>query len=91
MNYFRVTLDLLVKQAKLEIPDKWVKLESEAKRAIVDVEVLKDTEENSVPLGGREKWEKREKPEREVYKDQSDPKANRFVKFKQMNNQVMHV
>lgn len=72
-----VTLDLLVKQAKLAIPDKWVKLESEAKRVIVDVEVLKVTEENSVLLDGREKWEKREKPEREVFKDQSDPKANR--------------
>lgn len=91
MNYFRVMLDLLVKQAKLEIPDQWAKLESEAKRVIVDVEVLKDTEENSVPLDGKEKWEKREKPEREVSKDQSDPKANRFVKFKRMNNQVMHV
>lgn len=84
-------MDLLVKQAKLAIPDKWVKLESEAKRVIVDVEVLKVTEENSVLLDGREKWEKREKPEREVFKDQSDPKANRFVKFKRIKNQFMHI
>lgn len=71
--------DHRVNRARPVILDRLAKPALEARRVTADVAVLKGTVVNLALLDAKEKWEKREKPEKEAFKDQLDLKANRSL------------